>query len=246
MSKKFSNNTTLYIFLIAGAITLAGILYIYNVASIKNYSYFLPKLKGYNVLGIDVSRYQDNIDWEMVAEQDISFAFIKATEGNYKIDPFYKKNWRNIKKTSILRGAYHFYRPEMDWKTQYKLFVNTVTLERGDLPPVLDIEHIRKDKDRELLIKNIKKWLEAVEKYYGVKPIVYSYQSYYNDHLLDEFRGYNLWIASYRLTAPTLDDEGHWEFWQYTDKAHLEGIEHKVDLNCFFGNKEQLKKLVKK
>lgn len=204
-----------------------------------------PKWKDYSVVGIDVSKYQGDIDWFDLQAQNISFVFIKATEGNRLVDRSFINNWRFVKKTKIIRGAYHFYRPHISWKVQAELFKKTVDLEEGDLPPVLDVEVIH-SAGQEVLIPDMKKWLEDIEHHYGMKPIVYTYENFYNNYLLEEFRGYNLWIAKYHNDKPRLDDEGHWEFWQYTDNGKLNGIDHPVDMNVFYGSKKQLQKILKK
>ena len=99
----------------------------------------------YSVHGIDVSRYQRLIDWPsvkamMVDDIRISFAFIKATEGNVNEDRYFSRNWKNAKAADVTRGAYHFFIATKNGKTQAENFISTVDLEPGDLPPVLDVE----------------------------------------------------------------------------------------------------------
>ncbi len=72
----------------------------------------LPVL--YSIHGIDVSRYQKEIRWNMVKAMNvegvrIEFAFMKATEGEGLTDRYFKYNWRQAKKQKITRGAYHFF-----------------------------------------------------------------------------------------------------------------------------------------
>ncbi len=99
----------------------------------------------YAIHGIDVSKYQDVIDWESVKEMNVEgvqlqFAFIKATEGNNNEDRYFKRNWRKAKDAGITRGAYHFFIATKSGKTQAENFIKTVDLQPGDLPPVLDVE----------------------------------------------------------------------------------------------------------
>ncbi len=208
-------------------------------------SFLFPQWKDYQVFGIDVSKYQENVDWFQLKNHEVHFAFMKATEGERLVDKNFVDNWNSAKSAGIIRGAYHFYRPSVDWKKQAKLFIDHVELEKGDLPPVIDIEQVH-SQSQEYLVSEIKKWLEVVEKHYGVKPIVYTYESYYNRFLLEDFRGYNLWIAKYNNASPKLEDGARWEFWQYSESGKLVGIDHNVDLNCFYGSKEQFKKILKK
>jgi lysozyme len=86
----------------------------------------------------------------------------------------------------------------------------------------------------------------VIEKHYGIRPIVYTYENYYNRFLLNEFRHYNLWIAKYNHSSPGLEDNARWEFWHFSETGELKGIDHKVDLNCFYGTEAQFRKILKK
>jgi lysozyme len=208
-------------------------------------SILFPQWKDYQVFGIDLSKYQGDVDWYQLKNHDVQFAFMKASEGENLIDRNFKENWHSARQAGIRRGAYHFYRPSIDWKRQAKLYIKNVELEKGDLPPIIDIELIH-SRNQKHLVAEIKKWLTVVEKHYGIKPIVYTYENYYNRFLLEDFRGYNLWIAKYSHSSPKLEDGARWEFWQYSESGKLVGIDHKVDLNCFYGTKEEFQKILKK
>jgi len=130
----------------------------------------------YSIHGIDVSKYQNVIDWESVRQMkvndvQINFAFIKATEGLGNEDALFQRNWKKIKSAGLTRGAYHFFLATKSGKAQAENFINSVTLLPGDLPPVLDIEQtygVPIDKLRE----RTKEWLETVQAYYGKQPII--------------------------------------------------------------------------
>ena len=88
----------------------------------------IPIPADYTIHGIDVSRYQQRISWEAVKEMQVneiklSFAFIKATEGNGNVDPFFKRNWKKAKEAGITRGAYHFFISSKDGFTQAQNFM---------------------------------------------------------------------------------------------------------------------------
>ena len=226
-------------------IGLIALFLVFNKFSKLRPAFIFPRWKDYQVYGVDISRHQGEIDWYQLKAHEVKFAFMKASEGEKLQDIQFENNWSMAKEVGIARGAYHFYRPNLDWKIQARNFISNVELEKGDLPPVLDIELIH-NSDQKYLLTEIKKWLEVVEKHYGVKPIVYTYENYYNRFLLDEFRGYNLWIAKYNYNSPQLEDGAHWEFWQYSESGELKGIDEKVDLNCFYGTKEQFRRILKK
>lgn len=201
-----------------------------------------------NTFGIDVSHYQGKIKWDQVAKvQDsfpISFVFVRATAGSVKVDRKYKKNWRNSKQKGFIRGAYHYYRPNENSILQANNFINTVKLQKGDLPPVLDIEDVPRIQSIENLKIGLRKWLNKVEKHYGMKPVIYSGESFYNDHLYKDFSEYTCWVANYNFHVENIDQD--WSFWQFTDKGSVRGINEFVDVNIYNGNKEKLLQLVKK
>ncbi|MBB6609532.1 lysozyme [Pontibacter sp. Tf4] len=193
--------------------------------------------------GIDVSRWQKEVDWMQVKDAGVSFAFVKATQGDFRLDPFFARNWEETRRHGIKRGAYHFFKPEAPVEDQIKLFTSTVTLATGDLPPVLDVEVTTPGMSGEELRANIKTWLEAVTKYYGVRPIIYTSQNYYRRWLKGHFSDYHFWIARYSPVKPEVHHTDSWMFWQYTDSGSVAGINSAVDINFFAGDLDQLMKL---
>lgn len=201
-----------------------------------------------NTFGIDVSHYQGQVNWSNVTKiQDsfpISFVFVRATAGSVKQDRKFKVNWSGAKQKGFIRGAYHYYRPNENSILQANNFINTVKLKKGDLPPVLDIEDIPRIQSLDNLKLGLRKWLEKVEAHYGVKPIIYSGESFYNDHLYKEFSEYTCWVANYNFYVENIDED--WKFWQFTDKGSVRGIKEFVDVNIYNGDKNKLLQLVKK
>jgi lysozyme len=194
------------------------------------------------VIGIDVSEFQGKVDWEEVEILDekypVQFVFIRATAGNDRVDRQFERNWEGAKENKIMRGAYHYYRPNENSIEQADLFIKTVKLQKGDLPPVLDIEKLPKNQPLDSLKKGLKRWLNKVEKHYQVRPIIYSGERYYSDFLKEEFSEYLFWIANYNFYREKIEDD--WLFWQFTEKASLPGIKHRVDVNIYNGDLEQL------
>jgi lysozyme len=210
-----------------------------NPTNEKSTKYTSATLKG-----IDVSRWQKEVDWIQVRDADVTFAFVKATQGNYRLDPYFERNWEGTKQNGIVRGAYHFYKPEIPVQEQINLFINTVRLEPGDLPPVLDVEIIDKHVSPQQLRADIKTWMEAITSHYGVKPIIYTYQNYYRRYLKGHFPEYHFWIARYSDVQPEVEKSDSWMFWQFTDRGAIAGINAHVDINHFPGNWEQLSTLL--
>ena len=196
------------------------------------------------VFGIDVSEYQDNINWNTLGSIDkhqIKFMFVRATVGTDRVDTKFKEYWAQADK-KFYRGAYHYYRPNENSLEQANLFIKTVKLEKGDFPPVLDIEKLPKNQSIDSLKVGLKRWLDRVEGHYGVKPIIYSGDKYYTDFLEQEFSDYIFWIAHYNFFENEINQK--WQFWQFTEKAKIQGIRGNVDLNIFNGDIQNLKDLL--
>lgn len=207
---------------------------------LKGYGVCMPA--GYQVHGIDISHYQGDINWKMLKQTHqgqfpIEFIFMKATEGGDYSDRRFVANFDSAKAHGFIRGAYHFYNPKTDANKQADFFINSVKLEPGDLPPVLDIE--KKGRDVKKLQDDLKIWLRKVENHYGVKPIIYASYKFKTRYLNDSvFNSYPYWIAHYYVDSVRY--QGQWKFWQHTDVGTLPGIEEKVDLNVFNGLKSDL------
>lgn len=194
---------------------------------------------GYEIHGIDVSRYQSRINWKEVKEMEVNgikigFAFIKATEGAKNVDGQFKRNWRNIQKQNIPKGAYHFYIPGINPDKQAKNYTKTVSLQKGDLPPVLDIE-INQHISIPQMQADVKRWLKIIENHYGVKPIIYTNISFYETYFHSGFEEYPIWIAHYLQPLQPRTNR-NWIFWQHSEKGRVNGIRGKVDFNVFYGD----------
>jgi lysozyme len=201
----------------------------------------LEKSKG-KVVGIDVSEYQGKIRWSYVDTLEnkypLRYVFIRATVGNDRVDNQFKRNWLGAKENKMIRGAYHYYRPNENSLEQAELFIKTVKLKKGDLPPVLDIEKLPKEQSIERLKIGLRRWLKTVESHYGVRPIIYTGEKYYDDFLKEEFSDYLFWIANYNFYREEIQD--NWLFWQFTEKATVPGIDYNVDVNIYNGDLQQL------
>lgn len=209
-----------------------------NYRTYSSYNIRIPK--GYSIHGIDVSYYQGKIDWKKVKtmkEDDVQvdFAFIKATEGLFSVDPYFQRNWREAPKAGVICGAYHFFRPQKSGEWQAKFFLQTVKFEAGDLPPVVDIEELN-GVSAEKMRFQLTEFITHIEKKTKVKPIIYTGLSFYKDYLKGHFDSYPLWIAHYHQPKLKVSTATNWHFWQHSDKAKISGIGHIVDFNAFNGD----------
>ena len=210
----------------------------------KGYGVCLPS--HYEVHGIDISHYQGDIDWNLLARQQqerfpIRFVFMKATEGGDHSDETFASNFAEARRHGFIRGAYNFFIPRTDAIQQADFFIRTVRLDSADLPPVLDVETTGNKSAAELK-RAVKTWLDRVEQHYGVKPILYTSYKFKLRYLNDSiFNSYPYWIAHYYVDSVRY--EGPWHFWQHTDAGVVPGIEGNVDLNVFNGSLEALDSL---
>jgi lysozyme len=207
----------------------------------------IPIPANYQIHGIDVSRYQQLISWTAVKQMKVEdiqlgFAFIKATEGLRNVDPFFNRNWKKAKQAGVVRGAYHFFIARKDAKLQAENFIKQVRLESGDLPPVLDIEQSF-GVPAPHLQQQVQQWLDVMENYYGVKPIIYTYVTFYERYLQGRFDDYPLWVAHYlQPRQPRISRD--WAFWQHSEQGRVDGILSKVDFNVFNGDSVAFKSLL--
>ncbi|RZL48695.1 MAG: glycoside hydrolase family 25 protein [Pedobacter sp.] len=216
-----------------------------NYRTYESFNIKIPKK--HTIHGIDVSYYQGKIDWQKVKamkEDDvkISFAFIKATEGIMNVDPYFQRNWREAPKAGLKVGAYHFFRPQRSGLWQAKFFLQTASFEKGDLPPVVDIESLD-GVSPEKMRKELNAFIVQIEEKTKVKPIIYSGLKFYKDNLRGFYDDYPLWVAHYYQPKIKLADQD-WKFWQHSDKARINGINHVVDFNAFNGDSLKFQQLL--
>ncbi len=205
--------------------------------------------KGDYLYGIDVSEYQGVIKWEKIADsnekQKVDFVMIRSTAGKNHRDRFFTSNWRDSKKTELIRGAYHYFRPNENSLEQAEFYIKNVKLKPGDLPPILDIEELSDVQSENSLILGLKLWLDKVEEHYGIKPILYSGAYFYNKYLKKDFSDYTLWVANYNPVNIPINNTD-WLFWQYSDEGNIAGIKGPVDLDVFKGDVIQMTDVILK
>lgn len=196
----------------------------------------------YAVHGVDVSRWQGEIDWPRVRASGAAFAFIKATEGGDMLDPRFAENWRAARDAGVLRGAYHFYyfcRPAAE---QLAWFIRHVPKERGALPPVLDVEWnghsptCRRRPPPETVRAEMAVFLAGLRRHYGRSPIVYTPPDFYRDNELWRVGGVTFWLRSVAGHPETVYPGQDWGFWQYTGTGVVPGIRGPADINVFAGD----------
>ncbi|MDX6298915.1 MAG: hypothetical protein QOF53_129 [Nocardioidaceae bacterium] len=198
--------------------------------------------------GIDISHHQGTVSWSKVSSVGVTFAFMKATEGSTYADPTLKGNWAGAEQQGIYRSAYHFARPTVGSAvTQAKYFVSKAGTfsDKGDLPPVLDLE-ASGTLGVTALRSWVSDWLTTVERLTGRTPIIYVSPSFWESQMGNStaFHHYPLWVANYGVSSPRVPGGwSTWTFWQRTSTGRVSGIAGNVDMNKFNGSAAQLAKL---
>lgn len=198
----------------------------------------------YGIHGIDVSRHNDRIDWKRVRQMEadgvrLQFVFVKATEGATLADKHFARNWREVKKSSLRRGAYHFYHPTRDPLKQADNFIRNVELSEGDFAPVVDFEVTNGQSD-DTIIDGLRLWLETVEAYYHIRPIIYTNGNLYRRYIKGNLDEYPLWIADYSTEHLRRYDADKLYFWQHSQSGSVKGIRERVDFNVFVMDEDRL------
>lgn len=200
--------------------------------------------------GIDVSNWQNVIDWPAVAAAGCRFAFIKATEGATFQDQRFATNRAAAREAGIAVGAYHYLRVTSTIPAQLENFTRVVAkLEPGELPPALDIEDPKQwaGYSRTELTELALSWLRGAHRTFGVQPFIYinpSFAEEYLDATASDVGQYPLWLANWVPQNPTVPPPWEsWTFWQYSSEGTIRGVTGKVDLDWFAGNDEQFQRL---
>tara|TARA_B100001093_G_scaffold519303_1_gene607670 strand:+ start:586 stop:1362 length:777 start_codon:yes stop_codon:yes gene_type:complete len=219
---------------------------VYHFKSVFKQLFYSPKIPtGGYVFGIDISEYQGIVAWNKIESinenKTVEFVLIRATAGKNHRDRFFTSNWREAGKKNIIRGAYHYFRPNENSTEQANNFIQQVKLSPGDLPPILDIERISKVQTIESLKVGVKNWMNIIESHYGIQPILYTGAHYYKDYLSNDFIDYKLWVANYNQVKSPLN-KYNWIMWQFSDNGTASGIKGPVDLDLFNGPVSELKK----
>lgn len=199
----------------------------------------------YPVQGVDVSHYQGEIDWTQLSQQDVSFAYIKATEGSSFTDERFAENWTAAQQAGIFTGAYHFFSFDSAGDTQADNFISVVPRVENTLPPVIDLEFYGDKADNPPPVSEVSEKLDALigrlTAYYGVAPVIYTTEACRKRYLKGAYGNCPLWIRSV-FAEPEAEN---WCFWQYNSRGRLEGYdgeEQLIDLNVYHGSRAEFLK----
>jgi lysozyme len=200
--------------------------------------------KNLPVHGVDVSRWQGDIDWAKLKSQGANFVYIKATDGGDHLDPMFKKNWRNAQQAGLKRGAYHFFywcrvaSEQADW------FIRNVPKVEGALPPVIDVEwnaesSCKRRPSRAKVLEKMQVFMDRLEAHYGQRPVIYTAPDFYRDNLKGAFQNYPFWLRAVAQHPSKVYPGRKWVFWQYSGSGLSHGVDGRIDLNAFHGSEAE-------
>jgi len=200
--------------------------------------------------GINISRWQREINWSEVKRAGVKFAFIKATEFSNKsthlcIDPQLEKNINGATINNVSWGSIHRFCTHIDPVLQAKVFCKAVG-SCASLPPVVEIRESGTKGER--LNYKVQLFVENVEEITGMKPILFTDESFWRGYMCEEKASHTDWARNYPLLLAqftslwpnALYPWAAWEFWQHTDRGKIPGIETDVNMIWFNGSEKEL------
>lgn len=184
--------------------------------------------------GIDVSRYQKEIDWEEVSRDSrVTFVYLKATESTGLVDRTYARNLRGARQAGLPVGVYHFFSPTTPSHLQLANFLGTVDPRTQDLIPIVDVELAPRRKSQVApFLRRLRAFVDGVEKHFGCKPMIYTSQNFYITYLAGKFLDCPFMFARYAEDIPEVPDDVRFLVWQFTASGSIRGIEGDVDRSC--------------
>ena len=199
-----------------------------------------PDRRRYPVRGVDVSHHQGAIDWKAVADDDVAFAYVKASEGGDFRDERFLAHWRDASQAGLAVGGYHYFTLCRDGAAQAANFLRALDeAQRPMLPPAVDLEFRGNCKARPHetdLRRELADFTARVQSKTGVAPVFYATPEFLRVYPGVMPEGAALWARSiFRPPNP----KRAWVFWQYADRERVAGIKAPVDVNVFSGSLEE-------
>ncbi|ERJ93997.1 glycosyl hydrolase family 25 [Ruminococcus callidus ATCC 27760] len=185
--------------------------------------------------GIDVSKYQGNIDWNAVKAAGNDFAIIRAGYGKYasQKDPYFEQNMRNAKAAGVACGAYWYSYAvtPAEAKQEAEVFASIVQGYQFEYPLVLDIEDSTQTKlSKEQVSAIIQAFCDTMESK-GYYISLYSYASFLNSYVYQSvLEDYDIWVAHFGVSRPSYSKTSY-GMWQYSSTGSVSGISGNVDLD---------------
>lgn len=185
--------------------------------------------------GIDVSSWQQNIDFAAVRNAGIEIVYMKSSEGSSYIDSYFETNYRNAKANGLKVGFYHYVtaRTTEQARAQATFFAKVISGKEPDCKLAMDFENFGNLSTTE--VNEISRvFLETLENLTNKEVLIYSNAYSARTIFSSSLSNYPLWVANYGVSEP--GDNGKWSTWvgwQYTDTGKISGISGYVDRDYF-------------
>ncbi|MEM9853683.1 MAG: GH25 family lysozyme [Pseudomonadota bacterium] len=195
---------------------------------------------GQETPGIDISHFQGtNINWSELANGEVAFAIMKATEGASYVDPDFAAHVKNADAVNLPVGAYHFFSSGVSGAEQAEHYLKVIAPAGLSLPPVLDFEGSMSSKDYDEAVI----FLDIVKKRAGCGAVLYIDDSHYKVMSAKLESGQPIWLAAYTSRLPDIVPASELWFWQHSERGTFDGVGGDVDSDYFFGSPRDLKKI---
>lgn len=193
------------------------------------------KVNAQEIQGIDVSKWQGNIDFTAVKNDGIEIVYMRSSVGNSYVDPFFKQNYNNAKANNLKVGIYHFVmaRNTTEAVQEARFFVSVIQGLQPDCRLAMDFETLT-----DLSVAEVnaisRAFLQTVQSLSGKEVVIYS-DAYNANNVFDSnlASDYPLWIAEYGVQRPNSTNWSNWIGWQYTDVGRVSGINGNVDRDYY-------------
>ena len=195
---------------------------------------FEPDPSRYPVRGIDVSHHQGAIDWRAVAADNVTFAYLKASEGADHSDDRFAENWRAARAAGLRVGAYHYFTLCRSGRKQAENFLAATPRAADALPAAVDLEfggNCGARPDGAAMRRQVDDFLDAVEARDGKPAIFYVTPEFWAAYGPD-LPQRRIWRRSIVLRP-----ERPWTLWQFHNRGQVKGVRAPVDLNVFDGDR---------
>ena len=209
----------------------------------KVYHIYWNKLRITDLGTLSTKTIKGNVDYP------VSFAYVKSTEGCTVLNTYYEADYKASRAHGIRTGTYHFFSTMSPGAAQAAYFLKCSKFNKGDLPPVLDVEptdaQIVAMGGAEVMFRNIRAWMSLVQKRTGKRPILYISQTFANTYMPlapDLGDNYHIWIARYGEYKPNFK----LAYWQLSPDGKVRGIHGDVDINVFNGYRNQYEEFLKR
>ncbi len=203
----------------------------------------LQATTGNTKVGIDVSKWNGDIDWDKAKNAGVDYAIVRAgyrgsVTGSLVQDPYFEANMKGAAAAGVPIGVYFFTQAtnEVEAVEEASMVLQLIREYKIDYPVFIDTEGAggngRADnldvKTRTMVCEAFCRTIENA----GYTAGVYASRNWYNNRLeVKRLENYCIWLAEYR-SVPLY--QGYYQMWQYTSKGKIDGIKGNVDMNISY------------